>query len=120
MKLKLFTSPSKMLGMKCKKIKQVKYKHRELAASMHYWMKQWKGIGLSAPQVGRDIQVIVGNTIGKEKNGQKITMFNPEIVEHSDKINSDAEGCLSYPGVYYKVDRPDEITIKYLNKDMKK
>jgi peptide deformylase len=40
-------------------------------------------------------------------------IFNPRIVDHSDKLISMKEGCLSFPLLYLNVKRPDRIRIRY-------
>lgn len=72
------------------------------------------GIGIAANQVGFDRRVI----IVKPKGRDPIGMFNPEIIEQSGTC-SDDEGCLSFPGLHFKVERFDNITVKYLDKDKK-
>jgi peptide deformylase len=66
------------------------------------------GLGLSANQVGLSHRVCVINM------GTEIwTMFNPVILEKSDTKANFAEGCLSYPGLYLKLNRPDHIRVKF-------
>jgi peptide deformylase len=45
-------------------------------------------------------------------------MFNPEIISQSG-VCTDEEGCLSFPGLFIKVERSDNITVNYLDKDQK-
>jgi len=46
--------------------------------------------------------------------GEQIwTLINPEIIEKSDTLSDMSEGCLSYPGLYLKLKRPDHIKIKF-------
>lgn len=66
------------------------------------------GLGLSANQVGLPHRVCVINM------GDDIwTLFNPVIVESSSTFADYAEGCLSYPGLYLKLKRPDHIRVKF-------
>ena len=79
-----------------------------MAFSMAETLGKLEGLGLSANQVGlkeRVCAINMGNEIW--------TMFNPEIVSHSMVPSSYQEGCLSYPGLYLKVERWETITVKF-------
>lgn len=66
------------------------------------------GVGLAAPQVGFNIRVFVLNS------SPRIALFNPEIIEMSPESEwvTEDEGCLSFPGQFAQVRRPDYIKIK--------
>lgn len=73
-------------------------------------MVELGGIGLSANQVGVKKKVFC---IGM--NEFRKTFFNPEIVSISSKEVTGEEGCLSFPGIFMQVKRPDTVTIKFQN-----
>lgn len=73
-------------------------------------MDELGGVGLSANQVGIDLQVFVMG-----KGDQKIAVFNPEIVEYIGETIVFKEGCLSYPGLFLNVKRPAAIKVRYTN-----
>ena len=78
-------------------------------------MKHYNGIGLSANQIGIMERVFVMYSDVKKR--ETITCFNPKIVTQSDtKILMD-EGCLTYPGLWLKVKRPDGIEVEYEDKN---
>ena len=78
-------------------------------------MKNYQGIGLSANQIGIMERVFVMYSDVKKR--ETITCFNPKIVTQSDtKILMD-EGCLTYPGLWLKVKRPDGIEVEYEDKN---
>ena len=78
-------------------------------------MKHYQGIGLSANQIGIMERVFVMYSDVKKR--ETITCFNPKIVTQSDtKILMD-EGCLTYPGLWLKVKRPDGIEVEYEDKN---
>ena len=77
-------------------------------------MKQYNGIGLSANQIGIMERVFVMYSDVKKR--ETITCFNPEIVTKSDTEILMEEGCLSYPGLWLKVKRPDGIEVHYEDK----
>lgn len=66
-----------------------------------------QGLGLSAPQIGLPYRacVIVGNPM--------LCMINPRIVDKSEKTIELEEGCLSFPGLELKIERPEFIKVRY-------
>lgn len=77
------------------------------------------GIGLAAPQVGIEKQIIV---IDLKENGEKYprTFINPKIVEFSETKAINEEGCLSIPGYYADVERYETIQIEWFDVNGKK
>ena len=69
------------------------------------------GIGLAAPQVGVQKQIFVW-----EIDEQPMVIINPEIVESRGEWVYD-EGCLSIPGLYVEMLRPDEVLMRGLDLD---
>jgi len=65
------------------------------------------GIGLAANQIGLPERIAIAK-LGDEY----VTLINPEIVNESGE-QYEKEGCLSLPGMYYKVKRAEEVTVKY-------
>lgn len=95
----------------------------KLAENMFLTMEKANGVGLAAPQVGLSLRMFVvdGNGLAEdypECKGVRICMINPEVVEESKETNSKDEGCLSIPGVYESVKRPDWIVINYLDENL--
>ena len=83
-------------------------------------MYQWKGLGLSAVQVGRPIQLMVINTMSVDKeNGRKLTICNPVIIDKSGDFTYN-EGCLSFPGFFIPNTRTNELTIEFQGLDGEK
>lgn len=79
------------------------YRHA-LGDHMINLMLQYRGVGLAANQINLNASVFV-----QKLQGEAIAMFNPEIIAVSgDKVLM-TEGCLSDPGMYLKVKRPDMI-----------
>jgi peptide deformylase len=73
------------------------------------------GVGIAAPQVGRNIRVFIVN----EKGGPK-AYINPELSEMSEALVDSEEGCLSVPGVWGVVPRAKRITLKALDRHGRK
>ena len=74
-------------------------------------MKNYQGIGLSANQIGIMERVFVMYSNVKER--EIIACFNPQILSVSNKKVLMDEGCLSYPGLWLKVSRPDGVEVSY-------
>ena len=77
-------------------------------------MKHYQGIGLSANQIGiMERAFVMYSDVNKRET---ITCFNPEIVTQSDTEIIMDEGCLTFPGLWLKVKRPDSIEVQYEDK----
>ena len=81
---------------------------RYIAFSMAETLDSLEGLGLSANQVGLKERVCAIN-MGSET----WIMFNPEITYKSSIPTEFLEGCLSYPGLYLKLNRPNKIVVKF-------
>jgi len=86
---------------------------RELIADLFETMHAARGIGLAAPQVDvtRRVIVVDPSPIDPER-GRRLALVNPEIVSYSGSSLFE-EGCLSIPGVYTDVRRPERVTVRY-------
>lgn len=83
---------------------------RKILDDMVKTMRLANGVGLASTQVGIDRRYFVMEIDETVKK-----CINPEILEILDKNVSVDEGCLSIPGIFKKVSRPDKIKVKYLN-----
>lgn len=78
-------------------------------------MRKKSGVGLAAPQIGIPERFFVVQVPGE----QPIAFVNPEIIETSLETVDFTEGCLSVPGVWGDVSRPESIRIQAMNADGK-
>ena len=78
--------------------------------AMFATMEKSEGVGLAAPQVGRKLRVLVLNATGKPED--KIVLVNPRIVERSGPTSLFDEGCLSFPGIYAEIRRPERCRVE--------
>lgn len=91
---------------------------RTLMDDMFATMYAAPGIGLAAPQIGELIRVIVMDCIREDDQPpEPVAMANPEIVWSSDEVNEHEEGCLSIPDIYAQVTRPNEVKVRFLNRE---
>jgi len=101
-----------VLRKKSKEVKEINDKIRDLFEDMKETMYGCgNGIGLAAPQVGilkRMIVIDVGEGL--------MEIINPVILEQEGE-QLEVEGCLSIPGVYGEVKRPERIVVEYTNLD---
>lgn len=86
----------------------------KLAKRLKMTMKLFGGIGLSANQCGVFERMFV---IGTDQF--QIACINPKIINSSAEINKSDEGCLSFPGLYLKIDRPEWIEVEFTNEEGK-
>lgn len=77
---------------------------------MKMTMKKYSGIGLSANQCGVYERVFI---IGTEEF--QLVCINPEVVDVSEEMEKDNEGCLSFPGLFLKIPRPRSVRARFLN-----
>ena len=80
----------------------------DLIDDMFETMKESNGIGLAAPQVGKNIRVIIIDT--QQKKSKPFAIINPEIV-HAEGEQLCEEGCLSCPGLSGNVKRAAKVTV---------
>jgi len=94
----------------------------KLISDMFETMHAANGVGLAAPQIGKAIRLFVIDTSKMEDDepGIRKAFINAEITEESEDEWKFEEGCLSIPGIRDKVERPEEIRIKYLDENFKK
>jgi len=88
---------------------------REIVAAMYERMRASKGVGLAAPQVGLKRRILVLNATGEPEDD--LTLVNPTLVDKSGPKTKYEEGCLSFPGIYAEVERPDRCTVKAFDVD---
>ncbi len=92
---------------------------RRLMDDMLETMYDAPGVGLAAVQVGIPKRLIVLDVNGDEANRQPIVMANPEIVRLGDELRTHEEGCLSIPDVHVEIERPGDLTVRYVDRDGK-
>jgi len=91
---------------------------KKYIADLFETMAASEGVGLAAPQVGRDVRILVvdgtdlTDTYPALKDFKR-AMINPEIIEKSEETSTYSEGCLSIPDIHCDVTRPKKITVHY-------
>ncbi|EOT39078.1 peptide deformylase [Enterococcus columbae] len=83
-----------------------------LLDDMYETMLANDGVGIAAPQVGKNLQV----AIVEVEEGDLFEMINPKIIQKSGE-EIDVEGCLSIPHTYGTVKRASQITVSYYDRE---
>ena len=112
---KILTEPDPFLRQKSKKVEVVDNETRLLMDDMLETMYAAPGIGLAAIQVGVPKRVIV---IDLARDGEKkapLYFINPEIITNSNNKATYEEGCLSVPGQFAEISRPDKCKVRFLD-----
>lgn len=92
---------------------------RETAREMLELMYRQRGVGLAAPQVGLEIDLLVLNPTGEPSQAaEELVLLNPRITRRK-QLEWGEEGCLSFPGIYGEVERYREIVVTYTDVDGK-
>lgn len=91
---------------------------RAIVDGMFARMFESKGVGLAAPQVGLSKRIFVLNDESDEaKPERNLTLINPTIKSRSGAKVKFEEGCLSLPGVYAEITRPDRCIVEAFDVD---
>lgn len=86
----------------------------ELAQGMLETMKHNKAVGLAANQVGDLNRILTLDVSFQSPRLEPLILINPEIVEATGSQTGE-EGCLSFPGVFEKIERPQRVIVKALD-----
>ncbi len=109
------TIGDEILTKKCKVVKEMTEKNKELIQDMFDTMYEADGVGLAAPQVGILKRIAVIDIT--EDRSNPIVLVNPEILETEGEQRG-SEGCLSVPDKVGIVIRPNKVRVKAYNADM--
>lgn len=116
MNLDLEFYPAEILRKQAEEIKfPLADSTRRLVRDMFDTVRSANGIGLAAPQIGKSLRLIVVNL--EHLDLPIFALLNPVIIDASRKKTKMEEGCLSIPGVFGIVERPEKI--KFRAQDLK-
>lgn len=113
--LEILEFPDPRLRTRAKPVAQVDDGIRRLVDDMFETMYQAPGVGLAATQVNVHRQVVVIDV--SEDQSQPLVFINPAIVVLDQLLCDYDEGCLSVPGFYETVSRPQHIRVRALDRD---
>jgi len=103
-----------VLREKAKPVEKIDQEVKDLVADMIATLKDANGLGLAAPQVGVSKRIFITDLSSLELTESMRVFINPEIIDTSGETILE-EGCLSFPGLYQKVSRPEELKIRALD-----
>lgn len=113
--LKIVHYPEPVLLKVGKPVEVFDAKLEKFVADMFETMYDAQGVGLAAPQVGESKRIFVMDCSGnQEDKSRQFALINPEIIAQEGEQNGD-EGCLSFPGIYTKVQRELRTVVRFQN-----
>ena len=109
----ILTRGDATLSKHCRPVEKFDDKLAVLLDDLADTMAEADGVGLAAPQVGilRRAAVVLETNVEEDEDPYIIELINPEIVE-SEGSQTGAEGCLSVPGLYGIVERPERVVVR--------
>ncbi|NBX82016.1 peptide deformylase [bacterium] len=119
MKLEILKYPDPRLSLKAQPVDKFDGSLHQLLNDMAETMYAAEGIGLAAPQVGKSLRLFVVD-LGEhgESSGKLMEFINP-VLSRGEGTTTFEEGCLSVPGVTEEVDRFENITISFQDRNGK-
>lgn len=106
LEVRIFGDP--VLRQKAHEVRDYDGRLTRLADDMLETMRLAPGVGLAAPQVG-----VLKRLFTWEVEEESGAVVNPVLTDSSEELESDEEGCLSFPGLFYPLQRPLRIEIGY-------
>lgn len=89
---------------------------KDLVADLKATLSEANGLGLAAVQIGVLLRVFAVDLSAVDITASVGVFINPEILESSGEIEYE-EGCLSFPGIYQRLTRPEKVKIRALDED---
>lgn len=123
--MKVLEYPDQILETKSAKIDKITKEISDLALEMRETLKVLEGVGLAAPQIGKNIRLCVLGYYRKNDDKEldeqidipELIMINPEITWQSQKKITELEGCLSFPRIEYMIARPEKLHLRFIDED---
>jgi len=112
--LKIVHYPHPTLRHPSQPVLRINRRLQEVVAEMFQRMYEAEGIGLAANQVDLPLRLFVVNVAGKRDEGEELVFINPVLSRPKGEEERE-EGCLSLPGLYAPVVRPERVTLSAYN-----
>ncbi|MGI6029426.1 MAG: peptide deformylase [Candidatus Heteroscillospira sp.] len=114
----ILTQEDPALSKKCRVVTDFNARLHQLLDDLGDTLLESGGVGLAAPQVGvlRRAVVVLETNVGEDEDEILYELINPEIIETSGE-QTGPEGCLSVPGVFGEVTRPDYVKVRAQDRD---
>jgi peptide deformylase len=118
-KLQIITLPDPLLRKASAPVERIDAELKALAEDMLETMYAAPGVGLAAVQVGVPRRLVVLDTAKEENARRPLVLINPEIVALGSEMRMHEEGCLSIPDVRIEIERPQTVTVRFLDREGK-
>ena len=109
---KIVNYPAEILEQNCEPVTVFDKKLAKLLSDMYDTMIEFDGVGLAAPQIGIKKRIAI---VSLDDDMETIELINPVVINTSGE-QTGAEGCLSFPGIYGEVTRPNYVKVKAQNR----
>lgn len=109
---KILTQGDSALEKKCRPVEKFDRRLHILLDDMRETLEESGGVGLAAPQIG----ILRRAVVVLDENEAMLELVNPEIIRQEGEQDG-FEGCLSVPGMYGKVLRPNFVTVRAQDRD---
>ncbi len=100
----------------CRPVEQLTPDVRKLLADLKATMLEQDGLGLAANQIAEPVRVFAVNPRGADQDQEPYCVINPRLVASEGAVERE-EGCLSIPGVYDVVTRPELVRVTGIGED---
>ena len=107
-----------VLREKADPVNEIDQETKNLVADMIATLQEANGLGLAAPQVGVSKRIFIADLSALDLAESLRVFINPEILESTGEVVLE-EGCLSFPGIYQKISRPEKVKIRATDLDGK-
>ena len=111
----IITVPNPLLKTISKSVDKIDDKILGILDDMLETMYAAPGIGLAAIQIGIPKRMLVIDISKDDENKDPHFFINPEILNPTENLSTYEEGCLSVPGVWEEIERPDECNVRFLD-----
>ena len=108
--LSVLKYPAAVLRKRTVPVKKIGEEIFALVEDMIETMLKEDGVGLAANQVGSEARIFVLNTAPSEDDPKPLVFINPVVLDQQGEI-IDEEGCLSFPDLYLRIPRPEEVRV---------
>lgn len=109
---KIVIFPAEILEQECETVTLFDKKLSKLLDDMYETMIEFDGVGLAAPQINIKKQIAI---VDIDDEHGTMELINPVVLETSGE-QTGPEGCLSFPGLYGEVTRPNYVKVKAQNR----
>ncbi len=114
--LEIITVPDPILRKISEPVERVDSAVLKLMDDMLETMYAAPGVGLAAIQVGQPRRIVVIDTADDGEDKKPLCLINPEIIKLGSTTRLYEEGCLSIPDVRVEIERPETVTVRYIDR----